>query len=163
MNTVLSKIARGITVCYAEVFPQVNEYDDYFHFSYEGKLFLIVDSYCMNPDCECQEVALHFVQAYPRESEKPASFMIRSELSGRGYTIQDHGNFRKREIKSIFTKFTSDNEPSTLFTERYKKMKQKAKEIINTSGAEKPKEPLELIYSKEQGFKPLRRNFVKKK
>jgi hypothetical protein len=46
MNAVLSKIAKGMTVYYSEFFP--NHVDDYFHFAYMGKLFLIADSYCIS-------------------------------------------------------------------------------------------------------------------
>jgi hypothetical protein len=51
MNAVLNKIAQSITVCYSEVFP--NQENGYFNLVYLGKLFLIADSYCMNPDCTC--------------------------------------------------------------------------------------------------------------
>lgn len=71
MHAVLSKIAKGITVCYSEVFP--NQDNDYFHLHYIGKLFLVADSYCLNPDCSCQEAALNFVQVYPREGKKADS------------------------------------------------------------------------------------------
>lgn len=73
MHSVLRKIANGITVCYAEVFP--NQDNEYFHLVYMGKMFLIADSYCLNPDCTCQEAALHFVQVYPRIGKKADSFI----------------------------------------------------------------------------------------
>jgi hypothetical protein len=79
MQAVLSKMAKGISVCYSEVFP--NQNDDYFHFVYIGKIFLVADSYCMNPDCTCQEAVLNFVQAYPREGKKADSFMIGINLT----------------------------------------------------------------------------------
>src|SRR3954462_348041 len=99
MHAVLSKIAKGATVCYSEVFPGQN--NDYFHFAYTGRLYLIADSYCMNPDCKCQEAVLHFVQVYPREGRKADSFTIRFKLHGRGYKIHDRGRFTKREIEDI--------------------------------------------------------------
>ncbi|WP_462412878.1 hypothetical protein [Neobacillus sp. Marseille-QA0830] len=130
MHAVLSKMAKGITVCYSEVFP--NEGDDYFHLVYMGKLFLIADSYCMNPDCTCQEAALHFLQVYPREEGKPAdSFMVGLKLNGRGQRIYDHGRFHKREIQSIVMHFTADGTKLELLNQRYKEMKEKAKEILS--------------------------------
>ena len=92
-------MAKGITVCYSEAFP--NQDNDYFHLVYIGKLFLIADSYCMNPDCTCQEAVVNFLQTYPREGRKADSFMIRFKLNGRGYKIHDQGNFNRREIQAF--------------------------------------------------------------
>jgi hypothetical protein len=129
MEAVLSKIAEGITVCYSEVFP--NQNNDYFHFAYIGKVFLVADSYCMRPDCTCQEAVLNFVQAYPREERKTESFIIRIKLNGRGYKIHDHGRFTRREIKAIVKHFTADAKFVKLLNERYKEMKEKATEILS--------------------------------
>lgn len=129
MNAVLSKIAEGITVCYAEVFP--DQSNDYFHCVYIGKLFLVADSYCMNPDCTCQEAVLNFVQAYPREGRKAESFMIRYKLNGRGFKIHEHGRFTRREIQAIVMHFTADTMIVKLLNERYNEMKEKAKEILS--------------------------------
>lgn len=97
MHAVLRKIAKGYTVCYSEVFPDRD--NDYFHLAYMGKLFLIADSYCLNPECTCQVAALNFVQVYPREGKKNAdSFMVRVKLNGRGFKILDQGKFHRREI-----------------------------------------------------------------
>jgi len=98
-----------------------------------GKVFLIADSYCMNPDCTCQEAVLHFVQAYPRENRKADSFMVRFKLNGRGYKIHDYGRFTKREIQAIVMHFTADTDPMILelLNERYKEMKEKVKDILS--------------------------------
>jgi hypothetical protein len=129
MHAVLNKIAKGISVCYSEVFP--NQNDDYFNFVYIGRLFLVADSYCMNPDCTCQEAVLNFVQVYPREEKKADSFMIRFKLNGRGYKIHEHGKFSRREIKAIVMHFTADDTIPQLLNERFKEMKEKAKEILS--------------------------------
>lgn len=129
MNAVLSKIAEGITVCYSEVFP--NQNNDYFHLVYIGRIFLVADSFCMNPDCSCQEAVLNFVQAYPREDRKADSFVIRFKLNGRGYKIHDHGKFNKRDIQAIVMHFTADGMILKLLNERFKEMKEKAKEILS--------------------------------
>ena len=129
MHSVLSKMAKGITVCYSEVFPE--QTNDYFHLVYNGKLFVVADSYCMNPDCECQEAVLHFVQAYPREGKKADSFMVRFKLNGRGYKIHDQGKFNRHELQAIVRHFTPDNTILNLLNERYKKMKERAIEILN--------------------------------
>lgn len=129
MNALLNKIAKGITVCYAEAFP--DQSNDFFHVSYIGKLFFLADSYCMNPDCTCQEAILKFVQAYPREGMKADSFLIRYKLNGRGYKIHDQGKFHRREIQSIFMHFTADGTVQKLLNERYQEMKEKAKEILS--------------------------------
>ncbi|WP_066072526.1 hypothetical protein [Neobacillus soli] len=129
MNAVLSSIAKGITVCYSEVFP--DQSDDFFHLAYIGKLFLIADSYCMNPDCKCQEAVLKFVQVYPREGKKADSFIIRYKLNGRGYTILERNGFTKREIQAIVMHFTPDDTILKLLNERYEEMKEKAKEILS--------------------------------
>ncbi|MCM3570245.1 hypothetical protein [Neobacillus mesonae] len=128
MYAVLNKMAKGITVCYSEVFP--NQDNDFFHCAYIGKLFLISDSYCMNPDCLCEEAVLHFVQVYPREERKADSFMVSYKLNGRGYKIHDYGSFSKREIQAIMMHFTIDDTIVNLLNERYKEMKEKAKEIL---------------------------------
>src|SRR4051794_30632788 len=129
MNAVLNKIAQNITVCYSEVFP--NQEYGYFSLVYLGKLFLVADSYCLNPDCTCQEAVLNFVQTYPREDKKANSFMIRYKLNGRGYKIHDRGNFTRREIQAIVMHFTSDDTLLELLNERFKEMKEKAKEILS--------------------------------
>jgi hypothetical protein len=128
MYAVLSKIAKGITVCYSEVFPNPN--NDYFHLNYIGKVFLVADSYCMNPDCTCQEAVLNFVQVYPRKDKKADSFMIRLKLNGRGYKIHDQGRFNRRELQAIVRHFTADTKILELFNVRYNEMKGKAEEII---------------------------------
>ncbi|MBM4763115.1 hypothetical protein [Bacillus sp. B15-48] len=128
MHAVLSKIAKGITVCYSEVFPEHD--NDFFHLDYMGKLFIIADSYCMNPDCTCQEAVLNFVQVYPREGKKADSFMISLKLNGRGYKIYDQGKFHRGEIKNILLRFNVDNKIGNLLKERFKEMRGKAKEIL---------------------------------
>ncbi|MDQ1147378.1 hypothetical protein QE429_004205 [Bacillus sp. SORGH_AS 510] len=128
MNAVLRKIAQGVTVCYSEIFP--NNDTDYFPLDYLGKLFLIVDSYCMNPDCTCQEAVLHFLQVYPREEKKAESFMVRYKLNGRGFKIHERGKFNKREIQSIVMHFTADDTILKLLNNRFNEMKEKAQEII---------------------------------
>lgn len=91
---------------------------------------MIADSYCMNPDCSCQEAALHFVQVYPREGRKADSFMIRQKLNGKGYKIHDVGKFNKREIKAIVMKFTADDTLTKHLNERFQEMKEKVKEML---------------------------------
>ncbi|SEM72456.1 hypothetical protein SAMN05192533_10599 [Mesobacillus persicus] len=130
MHAVLRKIAKGYTVCYSEVFPDQD--NDYFHLAYMGKLFLIADSYCLNPDCTCQEAALNFVQVYPREDKKNAdSFMVRFKLNGRGYKIHEQGHFHRREIKSIMMHFNADKKVGKLLNERFKEMREKTSEILS--------------------------------
>jgi hypothetical protein len=129
MQAMLSKIAKGITVCYAEVFP--NQDNEFFHLPYMGKLFLIADSYCMNPDCTCQEAVLNFVQVYPREGRDADSFMLRCKLNGRGYKIHDQGKFHRGEIKAIMMHFKADCNVQTLLTERFKEMREKVDEILS--------------------------------
>lgn len=128
MPTVMKKIAKGITVCYSEVFPEYE--DDYFHLACFGKLFIIADSYCMNPACTCEEAVLNFVQVFPREGKKADSFMVRFKLNGRGYKIHEHGKFTRREIKAIVLHFTADGTIPMLLNERYKEMKRKAIEML---------------------------------
>lgn len=129
MNTVLSKMAKGITVCYSEAFP--SQENNYYHFVNNGKIFLIVDSYCMNPDCTCQEAVLNFVQAYPREGRKADNFVIRFKLNGRGYKICEQGKFNRIEIKAIVMHFTADGTILKLLNQRYNEMKEKAREILS--------------------------------
>ncbi|MGM0900700.1 MAG: hypothetical protein ACQEXB_06265 [Bacillota bacterium] len=107
MHAVLSKIAKGITVCYAEVFP--NQDNEYFHLAYMGKLFLIADSYCLNPDCTCQEAVLNFVQVYPRVGKNADSFMVMFKQNGRGFKIHEQGKFHRSEIKAIMMHFNADS------------------------------------------------------
>lgn len=128
MNAVLRKIAQGVTVCYSEIFP--NQDSDFFSLDYLGKLFLVADSYCMNPDCTCQEAVLHFLQVYPREERKADSFMVRYKLNGRGFKIHERGKFNKREIQSIVMHFTTDDTILKLLNNRFNEMKEKAQEII---------------------------------
>jgi hypothetical protein len=128
MQAVLRKISKRITVCYSELFPDST--DEYFHLAYMGKLFIVADSYCMNPDCTCQEAALHFVQTYPKEGGKSESFMIRYKLNGRGYKVHEQGMFNRRDIQNIVRHFTADNTIPVVLNERYKVMKEKVKEIL---------------------------------
>lgn len=128
MNSVLRKIAKGMTVCYSEVFP--DHENDYFHLAYMGKLFVIADSYCMNPDCTCQEAALNFVQVYPREGQKAASFMIMVKLNGRSYKIYDQGKFHRSEIKSIMLHFNAKHDTPNLLNERFKEMREETTALL---------------------------------
>jgi hypothetical protein len=129
MQAVLSKIANSMTVYYSEVFPGHD--NEYFHLAYIGKLFLIVDSYCMNPDCTCQEAFLNFVQVYPREDQKPKKFMVRMKLNGRGFKIHDYGSFTKREIQAILMHFNANSMILKQLNDRHKEMREKALEILS--------------------------------
>jgi hypothetical protein len=129
MHAVLSKIAKGITVCYAEVFP--NQDNEYLHLPYMGKLFLIADSYCLNPDCTCQEAALNFVQVYPREGKQADNFMVMFKLNGRGFKIHEQGKFHRSEIKAIMMHFNVDHNIQNILNERFKEMRDKASEILS--------------------------------
>jgi hypothetical protein len=128
MQAVFRKISKRMTVCYSELFPDST--DEYFHFAYMGKLFIVADSYCMNPDCTCQEAALHFVQTYPVNGRKAESFMIKYKLNGRGYKIYEQGMFNRHDIQNIMRQFTADHTMPVLLNERYKVMKEKVKEVL---------------------------------
>jgi hypothetical protein len=128
MQAVLKKISKRMTVCYSELFPDSK--DEYFHFTYMGKLFLVADSYCMNPDCTCQEAALHFVQTYPMQGRKSESFMIRYKLNGRGYKVHEQGKFNRHELQNIVRHFTANHTIQEALNGRYKVMKEKVKEIL---------------------------------
>jgi hypothetical protein len=128
MQAVFKKISKRITVCYSELFPDST--DEYFHFANMGKLFIVADSYCMNPDCTCQEAALHFLQTYPMNGRKAESFMIRYKLNGRGYKIHEQGIFNRHDIQNIVRQFTADQTITDSLNERYKVMKEKVKEIL---------------------------------
>lgn len=129
MQGILRKIANGRTVCYSEVFPVKGK--EYFHFAYNGSLFLIADSYCMNPDCTCQQVFLEFVQVYPNNGRKAVGFTIRHTLNGRGYEINERGQFNKREIRAIVMHFTAMPMLLKTLNERYVEMKKKAEDMLS--------------------------------
>lgn len=55
--------------------------------------------------------------------------MIRFKLNGKGYKIHDKGKFSRREIQAIVMHFTADDTIPKLLNERYKEVREKAKEI----------------------------------
>jgi hypothetical protein len=128
MQAVFRKISKRMTVCYSELFPDST--DEYFHLAYRGKLFLVADSYCMNPQCTCQEAALHFVQTYPMQGKKSESFMVKYKLNGRGYKIYEQGTFNRLDIQNILRQFTADQRITVQLNERYRIMKKKVQEIL---------------------------------
>jgi hypothetical protein len=128
MQAVFRKISKRMTVCFSELFP--DSPDEYFHLSYKGKLFIVVDSYCMNPGCTCREAALHFVQTYPMQGKKSESFMIKFRLNGRGYKIYEQGKFNRLDIQNVVRQFTADHTMTDVLNERYTVMKEKVKEIL---------------------------------
>jgi hypothetical protein len=92
---------------------------------------LVADSYCMNPDCTCQDAVLNLVQVYPRENRKTDSFMIGFKLNGREYKIRDHGKFKRREIQAIVIHFIADDTFQKFLNERFQGNEGKSKRILS--------------------------------
>ncbi len=117
-------IRRNEAICYAEVFNS-KDYDRFF-FKYNGIDFAVLDSYCTNPKCHCNDVTLIFYEMDPSRETSSFFFALQSKFKrGKYKVVNKLDRVNSREIKDLYNYFMEHlNDPGfELLKKRYARMK----------------------------------------
>ncbi len=124
-----SMITDSKCFAYTEVFDEDNSV-----FMYKGAKYIVIDHYCMNPDCICNEAVLEFINIIPERKEQKAKFAVRLKLDELKYTIEFNNTTQKEldEISQYYLNTCKDR--ITAYRNHYRKMKELGKKILQKHG-----------------------------
>jgi len=130
------KIIAGQLIGHQEIYGPKDA--EKFVFDYNGKRYLIVDQYCMNPKCRCNEVVLVFIALDRKKDVQEPSFVIRLNVNNHKYTV-DESNCQSGEMADVIG-HVLENKPEILklLKSRYHEMKTAGREILNKYGQKEP-------------------------
>lgn len=128
-----NEIVAGRVISYQEIYgPKDSEK---FVFDYSDDRYLVVDQYCMNPKCLCNEVVLIFIKIDPKKDVQEPSFAIRLNVNNHKYEVDEN---KSDEMASVI-RYAFENRPILkLLKSRYHEMKTAGREIINKYGQKEP-------------------------
>ncbi len=148
----LSVYTHGESVVYSEVFNSIHY--DRFTFDYDGVNYYVLDRYCINPGCKCDDVLLEFLSQDKRDDTYKLNFMIWLSFKTGKHKIEgSHGNLNNKKIKEIYLHFMnnlcSSNEENDLdfklLKDRYERMKKinLTQHLTEAKGSDQGKQPSE--------------------
>ncbi len=118
-------IRKEGVVNYPEVFNS-RDYDK-FLFENKGVRYAVLDSYCTNPKCNCNDVVLAFYKIGSSTGASSCLFALRVKFKTRKFEVEDKiGEINSQEIKEIYDCFMAhlNNPGFELLKKRYSRMKQ---------------------------------------
>lgn len=124
MNIDYSTLQKGKCQFYNEIFFS-KEYDR-FLFEYKGNTYYVLDQYCTNPKCNCNDVVLVFNTLKAQRDSCKFKFAMRLRFKTGKYSVEDKiDNLTDEELEDNFKYFIESlNDPELkLFKERYSRMK----------------------------------------
>ena len=123
-NIDYSILQKGNCICYAEIF---NSKDfTRFKFEYKGTKYTVLDRYCTNPKCYCNDVVLAFNELDTQANLHSFKFNLRLKFKTGKYKVEDRiENVEDREAEEIYRYFMQNlNDPDFgLLKNRYDNMK----------------------------------------
>jgi len=93
-------------------------------FEYSGTDYFVIDSYCINPQCKCNDCILAFFDLIPGRKVSTEKFAIRLKLNTGKYKIENANVISNDEIDDIFCAFLENTDINSLLKKRYRKMKE---------------------------------------
>ena len=95
----------------------------------DDKDYILMDSYCITPDCECTDVALNFFDGFNRDGETPSifSFVFDYETG----EVKKSMYLKMNDAKKIADDF--DEEFRGLLRERHQSLKMETRHLFNLS------------------------------
>jgi preprotein translocase subunit SecA len=130
------KILSGSMFDYQEIYgPKDSEK---FLFDFDGERYLLVDQYCLNPKCPCNEVALIFIKLDRKKDAQKPSFGIRLNVNNHKYTVEE-SNCKSGEMAAVIG-HVLENKPEILklLKSRYHEMRVAGKEILKKYDQKEP-------------------------
>lgn len=115
---------KGNLVYYAEIFNS-KEFDR-FTFEYKGNSYAVLDQYCTNPQCNCNDVVLIFNELDTQENVYSFQFDVRLKFKSGKYEVENKiDNIKNKEVDDIYKCFIQNLNDSNfkLLKERYARMK----------------------------------------
>ncbi len=111
-------------------------------------VFTIMDQYCMNPICDCDEAVLIF-----NEIATDVEFAIRLSLTKKRYETLDVFGVSEQQVDQIVKEELKDNEVMNLLRQRYQDMKLAGQESLKKA-TEKAKQAKQLLEQKPKRNEP---------
>jgi hypothetical protein len=123
-------ITIGYNVGHVEAFGDQHKSLD---FTYQNTTYLVDDQYCMNPDCDCNNVSFSFVQlpSHNPENTMPTSFAFSYSLKTDRFEMKQ-GSLSNPKIADVIHSFM-ENDQQIIRTckKRYRDMKEEGKRILS--------------------------------
>ncbi len=122
----------GNVVAYNEIFNSPQYYR--FFYGNDGINYSVLDWYCINPNCKCEDVALEFFSQKEKEGPYSPLFIIRLKFKPIKVNIENiKGELSKNEVETIYLPFMnrigaiksnkSNKLNLKLFKDRYRRIK----------------------------------------
>jgi hypothetical protein len=103
-NIDYSKLRIGSCVYYSDVFTS-EEYNQ-LTFQYQGMSYLVLDIYCSNPKCNCNDVLLDFFELEDNAIEESSKIELRLQLKTGKYTVEYKGyDIANEKIAKLYKLF----------------------------------------------------------
>lgn len=120
---------KGICLSYAQVYGENFNDNRYLFFEFKDREYFVDDQYCINPNCQCNEVILSFIDIIPDKEKQEVQFVLRVPFVSGNYELKYSGSITEEEIKQVFDHFKEHtNDELGLLKRRYAKMKEFGKE-----------------------------------
>jgi len=156
----LSAYKQGESVIYAEVFNSTHY--QRFTFYHGGFNYQVLDRYCINPDCTCDDVLLEFFSLDKKDDIYRAIFFVRVDLETGKHTIEEkHGHINNKRVDETYSHFMNNfcnsNEENDfvfkLLKDRYDRMKKinLTKHLTEGNGSDQGKQSPESAVSFKVG------------
>ncbi|WP_217424797.1 SEC-C metal-binding domain-containing protein [Virgibacillus ihumii] len=98
---------------------------------YSAVKYYVVDMYCMNPGCKCDDVYIQFIKNEERVNYVRADFTVLFSLRTKKYEIKEIAGVAEQEVNDVVMKeVRKDNEMVKLLKQRYKKMKEAGRYVV---------------------------------
>ncbi|GAA0591993.1 hypothetical protein GCM10009001_05180 [Virgibacillus siamensis] len=123
-------ILRGETCSYIDVFgdSQILAIADNQNSAVQ---YYVVDMYCMNPACKCDDVFIQFIKNEERVNYVRADFTVLFSLRTKKYEIKEIAGVSEQEVNDVVMKeVRKDNEMVNMLKQRYKKMKEVGRYVL---------------------------------
>ena len=103
--------------------------DDLQYLLIDDKDYILMDAYCVTPNCDCTDVALDFFDEFNKDKETPSrfSFLFDYETG----EIKKSGYLKRKYIKKIAMDF--DEEIRGRFRKRHKKLKMETRHLFKSN------------------------------
>lgn len=141
-------IKGGVMVSYRDVFRDSDDQEPgkvsiYLSYEHQGKIYFVHDVYCINPQCECAEVRLHFLW-FKKDKADEVHDIFMCNLS-----FED--KIDKMEILEVFPSFTLQQATKLyetwnrkhpdfleLLKDRYRRIKEVGRQLLEENKKNKP-------------------------
>ncbi|MFC1609569.1 SEC-C metal-binding domain-containing protein [Myxococcota bacterium] len=141
----------GDSLVYEEVYP-VPRIDGY---RVGDTLYDVVDLYCPNPDCDCDEVTVAFVSATAEKDEDAGSVTVNLKT---GSVTFKHETDNESLVRSLWRRFVERHRGISILAERQQRMREQGEELMRRHRQSAAKNPERVSPPRNHSPRKIGRN-----